>query len=212
MYFFWRSFWDKIWPRVCISCACELVSAECTLCSTCLDEVLLARLPKQGPLPLLQSLDCWLDFDIPSIQRLFHQLKFGQSPEIAFRLGQLYASMHDAPDVDALIPAPLSWRRKWSRGYNQSAWLVRGLSETWELPVWDVLRKDHRAAQATLGLDARSKSAQGAYHLKRPIPPGTRVQIWDDTLTTGATLQAMAETLYQGGAKEVHGATLARAD
>lgn len=212
MYFFWRSFWDKIWPRACISCACELISAECTLCSTCLDEVLLARMPEQSTLPLLDSLDCWLDFDTRAIQRLMHQLKFGQSPEIALRLGQLYAATHDAPHVDALIPAPLSWRRKWSRGYNQSEWLVRGLSETWGLPIWDVLHKEHRPPQATLGLEARSASAQGAYRLKKRIPSGARVQLWDDTLTTGATLQAMAETLYQGGAKEVHGATLARAD
>lgn len=211
MYFFWRSFWDKIWPRVCISCACELVLAESTLCSTCLDTVHAACLPKQSPLPLLDGLDCWLDFEMRSVQHLMHQIKFGQKPELALRLGQLYAATHPKPPVDALVPAPLSWRRQWSRGYNQSEWLVRGLANEWQLPVWDVLHKSHRKAQATLHLEDRVRNAQQAYRLKQPLCHGARVQLWDDTLTTGATLQAMAEVLYRGGAKEVYGATLARA-
>jgi predicted amidophosphoribosyltransferase len=60
--------------------------------------------------------------------------------------------------------------------------------------------------------DERRKSVRAAYYLKGPLPAGCRVQLWDDTLTTGATLQAMAGVLYRGGAAEVHGATLARAD
>lgn len=211
MYFFWRSFWDKIWPRACLSCACELISAECTLCSTCLDGVFEAQLTRTSPLPLLDSLDCWLDFDHPHVQHVLHQLKFGQSPEIGFALGQRYAATHRAPDVDALVPAPLSWRRQWSRGYNQTAYVVSGLASIWNVPVWPILHKAHRKPQATLSLEARGQSALHAYRLKGPLPHGCRVQLWDDTLTTGATLQAMAEVLYRGGATEVHGATLARA-
>lgn len=212
MYFFWRSFWDKIWPRVCNSCACELVLAESTLCSTCLDDVREAQLAAQAPLPLLDSLTCWLDFDSKPVQHLLHQLKFGERPEIAYRLGQLYAATHAPPPVDALVPAPLSWRRRWARGYNQSDWIVRGLSEGWKLPVWNILGKKHRPPQAKMQRDERRKSAHAAYYLKGPLPAGCRVQLWDDTLTTGATLQSMAGVLYRGGAIEVHGATLARAD
>lgn len=212
MYFFWRSFWDKIWPRVCISCASELILAESSLCSTCLDDVFEAQLDQTSNLPLLDSLHCWLDFDHPHVHRLLHQLKFGQSPEIGFRLGQLYAATHPVPAVDALVPAPLSWRRQWSRGYNQTAYIVRGLSSVWHLPIWPILYKAHRKPQATLSLEARGKSALHAYQLKGPLQQGCRVQVWDDTLTTGATLQAMAEALYRGGAGEVHGATLARAE
>jgi len=196
---------------VCYSCACELVLAESTLCSTCLDEVHAAQLSVQHPLPLLDSTECWLDFDAKPVQRFMHQVKFGQRPEMAFRLGQLYAATHEPPHVDALVPAPLSWRRHWVRGYNQSEWLVRGLAQEWQLPVWRVLRKKHRPPQAKMKLEDRSKSAHGAYWLAQSLPPGCRLQLWDDTLTTGATLQAMAVVLYRGGASEVHGATLARA-
>jgi ComF family protein len=211
MYLFYRAFWDKIWPRACITCGHELVLLESNLCSTCTDAVLEAQLRYQDSLPLLDSLSCWLDFDIPTVQKMLHQLKFGQTPEMGFQLGVLYAQLHPRPLVDALIPAPLSQRRQWQRGYNQSDWIVKGLSRTWSLPIWNVLHKSHRPPQAKLNKHARTTNVCNAYRLKRPIPARCRVQIWDDTLTTGATLQAMAQVLFQGGASEVHGATLARA-
>lgn len=184
---------------------------ETNLCSTCADDILEAQLIYQDSLPLLDGLTCWLDFDMPTVQKMVHQLKFGQTPEMGFQLGVIYAQLHSRPLIDALIPAPLSQRRQWHRGYNQSEWIVKGLSKTWSLPVWNVLHKSHRPAQAKLNVYARTINVRNAYRLKRPIPSQCRVQIWDDTLTTGATLQAMAQVLYQGGASEVHGATIARA-
>ena len=106
MYFFYRSFLDKIWPRSCITCPSELESPEEWLCSTCLDRMWEAQIHKNAPLPSCDSAEAWLDFD--AVQGCMHQMKFGARPELGKYLGRLYALTHERPAVDALIPLPLS--------------------------------------------------------------------------------------------------------
>lgn len=212
MYRIYRAFWDTLWPRSCYACPNALIFSEDILCSSCLDACLREVLPIQWPLPLLDSMHSWLSFDSEGVRHLMYAMKFGQAPQIGYRLGSLFAANHKAPNVDALVPAPLSWQRQWSRGYNQCDYIVQGLSHVWGLPIWHILRKAHRPPQATLNLNERKNNLQGAYQLKGRIPSHCRLQLWDDTLTTGSTLQAMAEVLFHGGAIEVHGATIARAD
>ncbi len=208
MYFFYRSFLDKIWPRACISCPSELECAEEWLCSTCLDRLEATQIRKNAALPSCDSAEAWLDFD--EVQRCMHQLKFGERPGLGKYLGKLYAQSHPRPDVDALIPMPLSAKRQRQRGYNQCTLICQGLSEVWNLPVWpDILDKDHRPPQAQQSKAQRAVAMQGAFHVKTPLPEGCRIQLWDDTWTSGATLNAAGWALRDYGASEVHARALA---
>ena len=162
MYFFYRSFLDKIWPRSCITCPSELESPEEWLCSTCLDRMWEAQIHKNAPLPSCDSAEAWLDFD--AVQGCMHQMKFGARPELGKYLGRLYALTHERPAVDALIPLPLSIRRQRQRGYNQCTWICHGLAEVWGLPVWtEVLTKAHRPPQAQQNKAQRAVAMEGAF-------------------------------------------------
>ncbi len=208
MYFFYRSFLDKMWPRTCISCPSELEYFEEWLCSTCLDRLWEAQIRKNSSLPSCDSAQAWLDFD--AVQGCMHQLKFGERPELGHYLGRLYAQMHERPAVEALIPLPLSTRRQRQRGYNQCTWICHGLAEVWDLPVWThVLTKAHRPPQAQQNKAQRAVAMEGAFAVPSPLPMGCRIQLWDDTWTTGATLNAAAWALRDHGAREVHARAIA---
>jgi predicted amidophosphoribosyltransferase len=208
MYFFYRSFLDKICPRSCISCPAELLGSEDQLCSTCSDRLLASIIAKRETIPSCDSAEAWMDFD--ALQTYMHRIKFDSHPELAFYLGKAYALHTPCPLVDALVPVPLSAQRRRKRGYNQCEWICRGLSSVWGLPIWkDALIKSHRAAQAQQNKAQRAMHMMDAFAPGRPIPKGSSLQLWDDTWTTGATLNAAGWALRAGGAGQIHARTLA---
>ena len=209
MYFFYRSFSDKIWPRGCISCVCRLETAEDFLCSTCLDHLEAAIAPRWENVTACASWYSWLDFDTPIVKNLMHQVKFGHVPDIARFLGALYAQRHCRPDVDAIVPIPLSKRRHFERGYNQSEWICKGLSDVWRLPILTKnLVKAHRPAQAKQNKSQRFLNQNGAFSLIQGLPAGIRIQLWDDTWTTGVTLNEAAWTIQAAQPITIHARSL----
>ena len=167
-----------------------------------------AQIHKNAPLPSCDSAEAWLDFD--AVQGCMHQMKFGARPELGQYLGRLYALTHERPAVDALIPLPLSIRRQRQRGYNQCTWICHGLAEVWGLPVWTwVLTKAHRPPQAQQNKAQRAVAMEGAFTVGSQLPRDCRVQLWDDTWTTGATLNAAGWALRDHGAAAVHARAIA---
>jgi ComF family protein len=116
--------------------------------------------------------------------------------------------------IDVLLPVPLAPRRQRSRGFNQAAVLTRDLGAAWRLPVLldAVQRRRETPHQARLHASARRENLRGAFAVERARAiAGRRVGVVDDVLTTGATLNALAEVLLESGAAAVQGIVLARA-
>jgi ComF family protein len=151
---------------------------------------------------------------------VIHCLKYEGRRVLAVRLGEMLRER--GADVlegaDLVVPVPLHWRRQHARGFNQAEDIARRL----DLPVVRALRRV-RATSPQFGLSAsrRRRNVRGAF-----APPrrgvlrrrrhdarvrGACVVLVDDVSTTGATLQACAETLREGGAREVRALTAARA-
>ena len=116
----------------------------------------------------------------------------------------------------ALVPVPLSRKRRRERGYNQSELLAHALSRRWSLPVWtDVLeRVRHTETQTRLTPGDRLRIVSAAF----AVPPSARDQlrgahlvVVDDVVTTAATLNACAAALCDGGTRIVSFVTFARA-
>ena len=49
-------------------------------------------------------------------------------------LGQRLAAAPQFTDVDLVIPVPLHWTRRWSRGYNQAEILARAICKAMSIP------------------------------------------------------------------------------
>ncbi len=111
-----------------------------------------------------------------------------------------------------LIPVPLHWGRRWTRGFNQSESLARGLSLALELPIarWAVRRIRPTPSQTTQTPSERRKNVMGAFqHTRFSNLRDMRVLLIDDVLTTGATSDAVTTALLASGVAQVDVAVLA---
>ena len=111
-----------------------------------------------------------------------------------------------APTV--LVSMPLSGQRLAERGYNQSALLAQHLGASLKLPVLNegLVRQQHTERLMGLNADARAQQIRGAFAVSpsalRALR-GRHVALVDDVLTTGATANEAARTLWQAGVREV---------
>ena len=115
-------------------------------------------------------------------------------------------------DTDILTWAPISARRKHSRGYDQTELLGQAVAKELGIPLTPTLKKvRHTKPQSVMG-DAAHRRANilGAYEVIDPARlRDQRILLLDDILTTGATASECARVLLTAGAKEVKLATLA---
>jgi ComF family protein len=153
-----------------------------------------------------------------TLRSIIHLLKYGKRRSLALPLARLMR-IHGADvlaDIDAVVPVPLHWTRRWRRGFNQAALLAEGL----DLPAWPALvRTRPTSSQVRLPATARRRNVRGAFALARRRPwqipwrlaiEGKIVLLVDDVATTGATLNACAAVLRSAGAREVRALTAAR--
>lgn len=118
------------------------------------------------------------------------------------------------PVVDAVVPVPLGWLRRRTRGYNQAALLAQEVCRSSGLALETrALRRARQTPPQTQQADeaSRRRNIQAAF-APGPRPVGGSVLLIDDVATTGATLDACARVLLEGGASEVLALTFARED
>lgn len=112
-----------------------------------------------------------------------------------------------------LVPAPLHWRRRLARRYNQAGLLASSTGAIAGLSVLhDALQRTRSTApQQRLSSDARRRNVAGAFAVRRERDiAGAHIVLIDDVLTTGATLSACARALKKAGAASVDALVLAR--
>jgi ComF family protein len=140
-----------------------------------------------------------------------HHLKYGSWPRIAESLAAVLAPVVECSPGAVLVPVPLSAGRLRRRGYNQAEVLARALGGRIGLRARSdlVRRVRETTTQTALAPEARQANVTGAFVSNGRID--ARVILVDDVFTTGATLLAVAQALFEGGAKTVGAVTFARA-
>jgi ComF family protein len=144
------------------------------------------------------------------------RLKNHSGEGMAELFGELWADHAGATfralGVDALVPVPLHWRRRWRRGYNQSEAIAHGLAARLGLPCRPSWLRRTRATpmQTSQTFAGRRENVRGAFAASRPLA-GRTVLLVDDVMTTGATASEAARALRAAGAGRVVVAVLARA-
>lgn len=182
----------------------RLPNPHCPRCAHPLSEARLCGRCQLHP-PAYDALHVPYVFCYP-LDGLIYRFKYGKQLELAGALGALLLenTVKPASRIDIVIPVPLSKERLAERGFNQSDELARSLTGTIGNCFFPAMcvRKRNTLPQARLGRRERRHNLQDAFYVKTRLD-GLSVAIVDDVVTTGATLQAMAETLKKRGAKWV---------
>jgi len=147
------------------------------------------------------------------LRKLIHLYKYAGIHTLAKPLaGYLLAALPRRELIHLIVPVPMHWRRKWSRGFNQSELLAREVSRRTGVPMASALRRAGTTPpQAGLSDHARRGNVTGAFRSTRKLD-GQYVLLVDDVMTTGATVSACGAVLKRSGAARVTVLTLARTD
>jgi ComF family protein len=225
----WERALDLVFPRRCVGCA----ATGAFLCTNCL-----ATLPRAVP-PRCPT--CWMPSEGPEApcrrcrDRAFHleatrctfvyegaaraavnALKYrglsALAESMALPMAECLAEW--SPPVAAIVPVPLAGQRRRLRGYNQSELLGRELSWLSGLPLASgaLVRRRSTTPQARSTDEAARRQNVAAAFALGPAAVNGAVLLVDDVLTSGATLDACARVLLDGGAGPVFALTFARED
>ncbi|MDD3531337.1 MAG: hypothetical protein PHV99_01985 [Candidatus Pacebacteria bacterium] len=151
-------------------------------------------------------------FHARHVRAAIHEAKYHGST-LAFNLlaAALTDYLLDADDLPAskskrvLIPIPLGRERQKGRGFNQTEEVARRALEELEMTVDVTLLTRTRETGSQVGLprEKREQNMQGAFKAVRRVDPASTYIVFDDVITTGATLQAAVLALRDAGAKHI---------
>ena len=115
-----------------------------------------------------------------------------------------------------LVPIPITRRRKWMRGYNQSELLaheitVKDSTGSLEFAPHILKKIRHTKPQTTIKERAeRLRNIEGCFATQNPERIRKRdIVLIDDIYTTGATLREAAKILKSSGARKIIAFTVA---
>jgi len=206
-----------LYPEKCVFCGALLNdAARIGACEPCL-----AVLPRYGrgfePMPRIP----WIDGLFASfaygdaIERAIHAMKFFGRPRVAetlaFLLWEEMMKQPVIPDFDLIVPVPMHWRKRMSRGYNQSERIGNALGGIMGVPVERALVKTrHTKPQSLSSREERLVNLENSIDVRDPSAvSGLSVLLVDDVATTGATLGACARALRGAGVSWVFAAVIA---
>ena len=214
-------------PPLCVGCQGLLTRQEQQLCNDCLTlfpqtdyhlrakNELLYRF--QGRAPIYRAAALFRFTKQQALRHLLHQSKYFNRPAVLQQLGRYYGGKLAQASgygnhVEAIVPVPLHPRRLRQRGYNQSAVFGRGLSQALGVPLrqgW-LQRAHYTVSQTKKNRQERFKNVQEVFQVPTDAPvQGAQLLLVDDLITTGATLQACADTLAAAGVSSISLAAVA---
>lgn len=133
-------------------------------------------------MPLSQAMSAYKDHEnLSSLMVLYHLLANIPKPRGLTRA--------------LIVPVPTTPKRLGKRGFYPVLTLAKCLSYLWQIPLWQgIARHENTTHQRGLHKSARLLNVNDDFYLTKPLS-AYQVVLFDDVVTTGATLMAMANTI-----------------
>lgn len=201
---------DGLWCAACDRALPYLETAHCPSCAlpTPTGEVCGQCLKRP---PLLARTTAVFGYAFP-LDKLVQALKYREQLALAHAFAEELARRIDRTDLpDCIIPMPLHPAKLRKRGFNQSQLLAAGVARGLglELLPHACRRVRDTPSQSALPWKERKKNMREAFCCDLDLT-GKRVALVDDVLTTGASLNALAEAAQKRGAVEISAWVVAR--
>lgn len=220
-----NDFLSLIFPKVCFACGKSLYKKEDCICTHCLFHLPKTNFHLYADNPVVKlfwgrvnifSGASFLSFAKGSrVQHLIHQFKYRGKKEIGLSLGKRYGNELKQSSlfssINLITPVPLHKEKLKKRGYNQSDFFARGLSEAFETEHKNILMRTRSTeTQTKKSRFARWKNVEEIFQITEPeTVRGKHVLLVDDVVTTGATLEACAQKILEVPDTKVSVATIA---
>jgi ComF family protein len=137
-------------------------------------------------------------------QKILYQIKYRDRKEFAEEIGRWYGQKvlesKKIEPFDLIIPVPLHWKKEKMRGYNQSTYFAKGLSQAFGVPFdsKNLKRIKITETQTYKSRIERMDNMTHAFKIENlEIFHNKHILLVDDVLTTGATLEACALQLLK---------------
>ena len=136
------------------------------------------------------------------VQQAIHKMKYADQPMIGYQFGRMaalemqYADFFDG--IDIIVPIPLHPIRLRERGYNQSEYISRGISEVTGIPIdtTHVTRERNTPKQALQRGDERKQNVNNAFAVNHPEQfYHKHIPVVDDLVTTGETMRSCLKAM-----------------
>ena len=207
---------DGTTEGLCSACAAELPEnfCACTRCALPLyatEQLVCGRCLKKPP-----AFDAaWSPFIYAQpLEWMISQLKFNAKlAQVKVLANLMLLRMPELTAMpDCMMPVPLHKQRLRHRGFNQSVELARPLAKALGLPLDSTSCTRLRATLPQTGMKAvqRRRNLRGVFNFTND-KNYQYVVLFDDVMTTGATLNEVAGLLKRKGVQRVDVWSLARA-
>lgn len=219
---------DILYPKLCITCEAQLQVTENQICTSCLMDLPYTDTHKVGLMALenkfigrveITKIFSFVRFSKKSgVQKLLHALKYKENEKIGFDIGVYYGKLIEKEieeyHLDYLLPVPMHPKKLRKRGYNQAEIFANGLTKSLQIEtITNILVKTRETVSQTKeNKQERFENIKGSFEIKdEKAIVGKNIGIVDDVLTTGATLEEIAQMLKKAGVAKVFIITIATA-
>mgnify|MGYP002626132091 CR=1 FL=1 len=189
-----------IWPVSCPVCGkpAEIICPDCA--KALFNEKIISR--------KIENLEIFsASYYHTAINKLISEFKYSGYRALCRPLGTAMAEFFPKPEADYLVPVPLHLKSK--RKYNQALELAKGMSEVWNIRIFDGAEWSREITnRAGLNASERMKLKSDAFIIPENIH-ALNVAIIDDVCTTGMTLLRFSEACGRKGAHVIGAYTLA---
>jgi ComF family protein len=224
-----------LFPPACLACGRDLSAFDDKhpfLCSPCEGEIKILptlfdgiskkRLPDNRRFEYPKGsylLGAAASYNQSTVKDLIWKMKYRRQKATAQTLAMVLVKYLRQLDLDLtdffIVPLPIYYKRKRTRGFNQAELIARHLSHILQMPMIIGAMKRVKGAQSQTqrkGIFDRKRHLRNAFMITAPeFIRGKKIILLDDVFTSGATMNEAVKTVREAGAAEVMGLVVAKA-
>ena len=203
-----------ILPRTCLACGRVLLENESSICLACRYNMPLTNFARHKENPVKLLFENVLPIESASAmfwfvggtewQRIVHNFKYYGRWLFAQKMGEwMGEELQESGNfdgIDLIVSVPLHYRRRLTRGYNQSEQLALGVGRKMgvKCDFRSVCRRSYNESQTSKSRTERWENVEEIFEVRNaPKLRGRHLLLVDDVLTTGATISSCAAAIIR---------------